>query len=35
MLPLLAHSWRDFMKVKAINLVAGILVGGALMMAGR
>jgi hypothetical protein len=34
MLPLLAHSWRDFIKVKAINLVAGILVGGALMMAG-
>ena len=35
MLPLLAHSWRDFIKVKAINLVAGILVGGAIMMAGR
>jgi len=35
MLPLLAHSWRDFIKVKAINLVAGILVGGVLMMAGR
>ncbi len=35
MLPLIAHSWRDFIKVKAINLVAGILVGGALMMAGR
>ena len=34
MLPLLAHSWRDFIKVKAINLVAGMLVGGALMMAG-
>ena len=34
MLPLLAHSWRDFIKVKAINLVAGILVGGAFMMAG-
>jgi hypothetical protein len=34
MLPLLAHSWRDFIKVKAINLVAGILVGGVLMMAG-
>ena len=24
MLPLLAHSWRDFLKVKAINLVAGL-----------
>jgi len=34
MLPLLAHSWRDFLKVKAINLVAGILVGGILMMVG-
>ncbi|MDX2437436.1 MAG: putative manganese transporter [Acidobacteriota bacterium] len=34
MLPLLAYSWRDFIKVKAINLVAGILVGGALMVAG-
>jgi len=34
MLPLLAHSWRDFIKVKAINLVAGILVGGVLMIAG-
>jgi len=32
--PLLAHSWRDFLKVKAINLPAGNLAGGALMMAG-
>ena len=31
-LPLLAHSWRDFVKVKAINLVAGTLVGGALLL---
>lgn len=27
MLPLLAHSWRDFVKVKAINLAAGLMVG--------
>ncbi len=34
MLPLLAHSWRDFLKVKAINLAAGLLVGGAMLLAG-
>jgi len=34
MLPLLAHSWRDFLKVKAINLVAGLLAGAALLLAG-
>ena len=34
MLPLLAQSWRDFLKVKLINLVAGLLVSGALLMAG-
>jgi len=27
MLPLLAHSWRDFLKVKAINLAVGLVVG--------
>lgn len=25
--PLLAHFWRDFLKVKAINLPAGFLAG--------
>lgn len=34
MLPLLAHSWRDFVKVKAINLAAGLLAGGILLLAG-
>ncbi len=34
MLPLLAHSWRDFLKVKAINLLAGLLAGAALLLAG-
>ncbi len=34
MLPLLAHSWRDFLGVKAINLVAGLLAGGAMLLAG-
>jgi len=34
MLPLLAHSWRDFLKVKAVNLVAGLLVAGVLLVAG-
>jgi len=33
MLPLLAHSWRDFLKVKAINYVAGLLAGTALLLA--
>jgi len=35
MLPLLAHSWRDFLKVKAINLAAGLLAGGILLLAGQ
>ncbi len=35
MLPLLAHSLRDFSKVKAINLVVGLLVGGLLLALGR
>jgi hypothetical protein len=34
MLPLLAHSWRDFLKVKAINLVVGVLAGAVLLLAG-
>jgi Putative, 10TM heavy-metal exporter len=35
MLPLLAHSRRDFLKVKLINLVAGVLVGALSMALGR
>lgn len=27
MLPLLAESWRDFVKVKGINLAAGLIIG--------
>ncbi len=34
MLPLMAHSVRDFLKVKAIKLVVGLLVGAALLVAG-
>jgi hypothetical protein len=34
MLPLLAESRREFMKVKLINLAAGLLLGGALLAAG-
>jgi hypothetical protein len=34
MLPLLAHSRLDFLKVKAINLVAGLLAGALLMLFG-
>ncbi len=34
MLPLLAHSWRTFIKVKAINLAAGLIAGGILLLAG-
>ena len=33
-LPLLAHSWRDFLKMKLINLVAGLLAGGTLLLLG-
>lgn len=35
MLPLLAHSWRDFLKVKAINVFAGLLAGVLLLALGR
>jgi|GEM_PF-5055270 len=34
MLPMLAHSRRDLVVIKAINLAAGLLVGGAMMVAG-
>jgi hypothetical protein len=27
MLPVLAHSWRSFMKIKSVNLVIGLLIG--------
>ena len=35
MLPLLAHSRVDFLKVKAINLVAGLLAGSLLLLLGH
>ncbi len=35
MLPLLAESWRDFVKVKAINLAAGLIVGLLLLFLGH
>jgi len=35
MLPLLAESWRDFVKVKAINLVAGLVVGFLMLALGH
>jgi hypothetical protein len=34
MLPLLAHSWRQFLEIKLINLVAGLIAGGLLLMVG-
>jgi hypothetical protein len=34
MLPLLAESRREFLRVKAVNLVAGLLLGGVLALAG-
>jgi hypothetical protein len=34
MLPLLAHSRRDFLRVKAVNLVLGVVVGAALLALG-
>jgi hypothetical protein len=34
MLPLLAHSRADFLKVKAINLAVGLLIGAAMMALG-
>lgn len=35
MLPLLAHSRSDFLKVKAVNLIVGLLVGSAILVAIR
>lgn len=34
MLPLLAKSRREFLKVKAVNTVAGLLLGAVLMAMG-
>jgi hypothetical protein len=34
MLPMLAHSRRDFVTVKLINVAAGTLVGAAMLLAG-
>jgi hypothetical protein len=34
MLPLLAHSWRQFLEVKLINLVVGLIGGGLLLALG-
>ena len=34
MLPLLAHSWRAFIKVKIINLVVGLIVAALLLLVG-
>jgi hypothetical protein len=34
MLPLLAHSRRDFLRVKAVNLALGVAVGAALLALG-
>jgi hypothetical protein len=34
MLPLLAESGKDFLKVKAINMVVGLLVGYILLYFG-
>ncbi|MBN2800893.1 MAG: arsenic efflux protein [Deltaproteobacteria bacterium] len=35
MLPMLAHSRVDFLKVKAVNLVVGLAVGGAMLLWGQ
>ena len=35
MLPLLAFSWRDFLKIKAINVLVGLVVGAVLIALGR
>ncbi len=34
MLPLLAQSWREFLRVKAITFLAGVLLGYGLLLAG-
>jgi hypothetical protein len=33
-LPLLAESRREFVRVKAINMIAGLVLGGALTLTG-
>jgi len=33
-LPILAHSWRSFLKIKAINLVIGLLIGALMLSLG-
>jgi hypothetical protein len=35
MLPLLAESWKDFIRVKAVNLVVGICAGAVLLTLGH
>ncbi len=35
MLPLLSYSWRDFLKIKAINVLVGLVVGVILIALGR
>lgn len=35
MLPLLAHSRKDFLRIKAVNLLFGLGAGAALMLAGH
>jgi hypothetical protein len=34
MLPVLAHSWRSFMKIKSVNLVIGLLIGALMLSLG-
>jgi hypothetical protein len=34
MLPILAHSRRDFLRIKGINLMAGLLIGAAILSTG-
>ena len=35
MLPLLSYSWRDFLKIKAINLLVDLVAGAILIALGR
>lgn len=34
MLPVLAHSWRSFLKIKGVNLVTGLLIGALMLSLG-
>jgi hypothetical protein len=34
MLPILAHSWRSFTKIKSVNLVMGLLIGSLMLSLG-